>query len=204
MSYISELTPQLIDRIEYETSKKLKSYERYLALNDTEIFSLDELPSNFITITPEHMLEKLKVLFPIKPKSIYDLENGDNYYYIDFYGKVESGDEYESESLCDDLLEIGNIFTTLDSAYDKLDKIKATEKVKKRIYELNDGWKPDWNGDCNSKYFFEYDYYYDKIEINACYILKSIDNALYLKSYELAEQLINELEKELKIMLEVE
>ena len=33
---------------------------------------------------------------------------------------------------------------------------------------------------------------------------KSLENSLYVKSRKLAEQLINELEKELKIMLEVE
>lgn len=203
MSYISELTPQLIDGIKYETLKKLVEYTNYIALNDNEIFLTDELPSNFITITPEHMLEKLKELFPIKPKSIYDLENGDDYYYIDFYGKVESGYEYESESLCDDLLEIGNIFTSLDSAYDKLDKIKATEKVKKRIYELNDGWKPNWNDDDECKYnICSYDN--KTITYEMVYKTKRLDNCFYLKSYELVKQLINELEKELKIMLEVE
>ena len=203
MAYITELTDDLIDGIKYETSKKIKLYDKYLALNDNELLSLYELPPNFITITPEHMLEKLKQLFPIKPKSIYELENGDNYYYIDFYGKVESGDEWESESLCEDLLEIGNIFTSLDSAYDKLDKIKATEKVKKRIYELNDGWTPNWNDAEEYKYHI-CSYHNEIITYNIVLKTKSLDNCFYLKSRELAEQLISELEKELKIMLEVE
>lgn len=203
MIYISELTPQLIEGIKYETSIKLKSYDEYLALNDTELFSLYELPPNFTTITPEHMLEKIKELFPIKPKSIYELKDGDNYYYINSYGKVKGGYEWESESSCDDLLEIGNIFTSLDSAYDKLDKIKATEKVKKRIYELNDGWTPNWNDDDECKYnICSYDN--ETITYNIVYYTKILDNCFYLKSYELVMQLINELEKELKIMLEVE
>ena len=200
MAYITELTDDLIDGIKYETSKKTKLYDEYLALNDNELLSLNELPPNFITITPEHMLEKLKELFPIKPKSIYDLENGGNYYYINFYGKVESGDDWEY--VCDDLLEIGNIFTSLDSAYDKLDKIKATEKVKKRIYELNDGWKPNWNDDDECKYnICSYDN--KTITYEMVYETKRLDNCFYLKSQELVIQLINELEKELKIMLEI-
>lgn len=200
MSYITELTDDLIEGINYETSIKLKSYEQYLALN-TEIFSLYELPPNFITITPEHMLEKLKKLFPIKPKSIYDLENGDNYYYINIYGKVKSSDGWET--VRQDLLEIGNIFTSLDSAYDKLDKIKATEKVKKRIYELNDGWKPNWNDKDELKYYI-CSYNNKTITYAIVYYTKILDNCFYLKSQELVIQLINELEKELKIMLEVE
>lgn len=201
MSYITELTDDLIEGINYETLKKLKVYDRYLALNDTELFSLDELPPNFITITPEHMLEKLKKLFPIKPKSIYELENGDNYCYIDFYGEVLSAD-FRLEAY-QDLLEKGNIFTSLDSAYDKLDKIKATEKVKKRIYELNDGWTPNWNDAEEYKYHIcSYDN--ETITYNIVYYTKVLDNCFYLKSYELVKQLIDELEKELKIMLEVE
>ena len=75
-------------------------------------------------------------------------------------------------------------------------------RVIKEIARLNEGWIPNWNNIDEIKCIVGFDetgFYIERFRR-----VKLIENNLYLKSYELATQLIETHEKDLKLMLEVE
>ena len=153
-------------------------------------------------ISQEEMLEKIKKLYPPKLKSIYALEEYGQYYTINTVGDIYNF-TWVNDVIDNTRLYTGNVYLTKQDAQKALTKLKATALVKKRIAELNEGWVPDWEDDDEYAYFIVYNSFWLKLDIDFNSIFKTLDNSLYLKSYKLVQQLIDEMPNELKLMLEV-
>jgi hypothetical protein len=87
-------------------------------------------------LTPEDFINHCKQVAPKKPKTIYDLEVGDIYHFIDQEGEIHSREitggftlEYYKNSL-----NIGNVYLTKEEAEKHLDRLKAESELKKFIY----------------------------------------------------------------------
>ena len=162
-----------------------------------EIITSDELLSN----------EKYSgVYLPLKEcKKIEELpvEYRKTYFYITAQGNIGNSVCY-NDSIDKHTFEMGNMFKTQEEAEKALKKQQAKIRVIKRISELNQGWLPNWNDIRESKYLVLYDGMSKRLANEHYCYCKKIDNNLYLKSEELAKQLIKEMKTDLLLMLEVE
>ena len=141
-----------------------------------------------------------KVVWERKESTYWEPEFGERYYHMMHFGDVVSS-EYDGEAdekVCETQL----VFKTREEAEKALLKQQAKMRVIKEIARLNEGWTPNWNNIDEIKCIVgidETDFYVERFRS-----VKLLDNNLYLKSYELAWQLIETHEKDLKLMLEVE
>lgn len=143
----------------------------------------------------------------LKKEIEFRVNKGDDYYYISEYGAIGRFPE-ANDSTDDSLYEIGNYFKTEEEAKTMVKKLKAIAKVSRAILIANDGWKPDWSNYSN-KYFFYYSYA-TGIWINDSgsvvigdsfrYEIKMI--LPYIKTAEIAEQIREDYEEELRTILE--
>jgi len=64
-----------------------------------------------------------------------------------------------------------------------------------KIFQLNDGWLPDWTDSYieHEKFYFEYNHSEQEIEIDNTYTYQPLKNELYFKSDEIGSQIIKEL-----------
>ena len=95
-----------------------------------------------------------------------------------------------------------NAYKTKEEAQKAYNKAVALEKVKRRLIELQGDWKPDWK-DFNNKHIIYYNYIKNKFDYS---IYNSIKYSLlipYIKTMEIAETIIDEMDKELRIIFEV-
>lgn len=172
---------------------------------DNDCLSLsDSLGGNGLACDNDEFLKRIKDILPKrKIVSVYDLEVGDSYWTIDMEG-------YTYERIYEDckweraLREKGIMYLTEEEAIKIHHQRLATEKIKKRIRELNDGWKPNWEDDMEIKHNLYYSYYGNGLLKMRTYSQKLVEDCYYLKTYELAKQLAIELEEEYKLMLGVE
>ena len=88
-----------------------------------------------------------------------------------------------------------------EEALDYSEYKKAEVTIKKRIAELNEGWRPDWEKDIQQKYYIFYDNLREILDYDYCYTGQFLPNAFYLKDQKTARQIIYELEEELKLYL---
>ncbi|HKM30206.1 MAG TPA: hypothetical protein VJZ51_05580 [Bacilli bacterium] len=97
------------------------------------------------------------------------------------------------------------VFKTKEEAEKELLRQQAKIRVIKEIARLNDGWdvREHWGNEDVVKRFIGYLHSTSKLSIDFQYH-KALDNNLYLKTRELAEQLIETHSDDLKLMLEVE
>ena len=129
-------------------------------------------------------------------------EKWEYYYKVVSNGTIDDIKE-ELDSVDDWVYNIGNYFQTEQEAIKERDKRLAIVRVNDRIMELNEWWKPDWE-----KYNFKYTVYYDNNEYTfSCesYCYSSSSFAIYyMKSEEVAKQIIKEHKEDLKLILWVE
>ena len=141
-----------------------------------------------------------KVVWERKKSTYWEPEFGKKYYIIGSFSDVIY---FEYDSNTDEkVFETQLVFKTREEAEKHLLKQQAKIRVIKEIARLNEGWTPNWNNIDEIKCivgFDESDLYIERFRG-----VKLLDNNLYLKSYELAWQLIETHEKDLKLMLEVE
>lgn len=156
---------------------------------------IEKLEKQIAELQEELEREKVKNELLFIPKGIeqcwvFDKE-GNIYAHIYAGGYIDTG-----------ISKTTQVYRTREQAEKALAKQQATIRVKKRIAELNDGWKPDWEDEDQCKYELYWDFAARKAAISCVSTAKMIDNTLYLKSIGLAEQLINEMRDDLKLMLE--
>ena len=210
MSYLSymDTTNSIQDYVNNNTEQVLMGNPKFTVLYEEEedhgrLSFTDWIEQGkYEFISQEEMLEKIKKLYPPKLKSIYALEKYDQYYTINLVGGIYIY-TWVNDEIDDTRLHTGNVYLTKQDAQKALTKLKATALVKKRIAELNEGWVPDWEDDDEYAYFIVYNSFWLKLDIDFNSIFKTLDNSLYLKSYKLVQQLIDEMPNELKLMLEV-
>ena len=121
---------------------------------------------------------------------------GDEYHYYNSIGTL-----YRNTS-ADDELRV-NVYKTEKEAEKAYNKAVATEKIKRRILELQGDWKPDWNSFIESKYIIILDNEDSLFIYTDVHILKHAELIPYIKTRDIVHTIINEMDKELRIIFEV-
>lgn len=121
-----------------------------------------------------------------KPKpTVWDLEEGDTYYYIDVYGDISDG-RIGNDSSEDEIFAIGNVFLTEEDAEFARERLKVIAELKKYAKEFSD---EEWKDSKTKKYYIIYKYSGDYIKSILTYTSK--DNVLYFESPEKAQEAID-------------
>lgn len=123
---------------------------------------------------------------PHKPKSVWDLKEGDEYYYIDYYGEIKS----VFNECCDEdvnIIEIGNAFLTKEEAKHEAERRKCESILLKygtrNFMSLGDKY--------TKRYYIGYDYSVNEIEYYFRYFL-GLQGTIYFESEELAQKAAEE------------
>lgn len=135
----------------------------------------------------KEMIEELET---IEEKSFP--QKNDKYYYINRYGIINSNTATDSDGRF-------QAFKTYDEAKKFYDVECARQRVKDEIKRLNEGWTPDWTDRSQPKCFTRL--VEDKLAIENYKYSKDLDNSMYLRSYDLANKLINSHEDDLLLIL---
>lgn len=128
------------------------------------------------------------------------------YYYIREDGVISRYEE-EYDDYDDDCYEFGNYFKSEEEAEKIAKKIKAITKVTRAINKANGDWKPDWNNHYQDKFQIAFDSFdSDKMKIDWVYYgdSKQALSIPYIKDFTIAKKIIEEYEKELKIIFDIE
>ena len=139
-------------------------------------------------MTGEYKIKKI----PQKPKSVWDLKEKDEYYYIDIYGGVDIttfgiGTCWEDKKM----IEIGNAFLTKEEAEFEAERIKCEAILLK--YGTRDLRSL---GDIDvSKYYIYYDHYINELVIQFRNRL-NYQGTIYFETKELAQKAIEEVGEE--------
>ena len=148
----------------------------------------------------EETAKELEKQFSPK-KGLWKPEKGEEYYYITEYGDVLSAiwreAQYEKEFLA-----IGNCFRTREQAEQEVAKRKAIQSVKIYIAE-NFPFEPDWENEPQEKWTVYYRFDRKRFDTECNETAKGYSPFGYLKSDEDCEQLIKDMEAELKIIWEI-
>ena len=139
------------------------------------------------------LLGKYKIeKIPQKPKTVWDLKEKDEYYYINIYGDVDIttfgiGTCWEDKKM----IEIGNAFLTKQEAEFEVERIKCEAILLKygtiNMMSLGDGNK--------SKYFIYLNNFLNKIIVSEDYCIQS-QGTIYFETKELAQKAIDEVGKD--------
>ena len=124
---------------------------------------------------------------------------GEIYYYYTPMGTVCSNTVTN-----DDVVDLKvNVFKTRDEAKEAYNKAVAVEKIKRRIIELQGDWKPDWS-DTSNKYTIIYNFMSIKRFVAVvCQKTKYATLIPDIKTKDIAETIINEMENELKVIFDI-
>ena len=136
-------------------------------------------------------------------KTVWDLEEGNEYWFTNSVLGVHK-DKRKHRAIDKWRRGSGSIFFTKEAAKKEAKRRLAITKVNKRIDELNDGWEPDWENTNQSKYMIYYVYSQDEFDIWNYRSTKDEIVLNYMESSYLAEQIIDEMEDELRIIFDVD
>lgn len=120
-----------------------------------------------------------------KPKSVWDLEEGDTYYYIDVYGDISDG-RIGNDSSEDEIFAIGNVFLTEEDAEFEVERLKVITELKKYAKEFSD---EEWKNRDMMKYVFYRRFQDNRVYIACTYLVHY--PCLYFESMEKAKQAFN-------------
>ena len=134
-----------------------------------------------------------------KPKTIWDMKDWDSYYVIDFEWDILSY-SYDT-TYADDVVSTWSSFLTREEAAKELSKRKAIVRINKRIDELNDWWIPDL-GICY-KYNICYDLYAKCYKLDFAMYKKRAIIIKFMKTEEIAEEIIKEYKNDLDIIFDI-
>lgn len=136
------------------------------------------------------MLGECKIeKIPHKPKSVWDLQKGDEYYYIDYYGEIYSTFDDCEEDV--DIIKCGNAFLTEKEARFEVERRKCEAILLK--YGTRD--LMSFGDKYTKKYYIQYDYDVNEIIILKHYSL-GIQGVINFKTEELAQKAIEEVGKD--------
>jgi len=113
-------------------------------------------------MTKEEALEKIKELEAYvegidKKKSIFNIQKGDKYWYINSEGYVHCS-IWNDDDIDLARRDSGNAFITKGEAEKERDKRQALQRIKKTIWEKGYEFEPDWSDTRQDKYFILYDH----------------------------------------------
>ena len=128
----------------------------------------------------------------------------ERYYFVTSYGDVDA------YSFCKDfndtsILATSIVHKTREEAEKALERQKAIIRVNDRIDELNEGWEPAWVDDQEKYEVLQYRGCWNKANFVVDTVINYENPRLlnYCKSEEVAEQIIEECEADLKVIFEV-
>ena len=122
-----------------------------------------------------------------KPKSVWDLKNGDVYYFLTSYGYVMKT-VWVNTDADNEKLSIGNAFLTEEDAEFARERLKVITELKRYAKEFSD---EDWaRGSCVKKYYIYYNWSKGKVFANYNYYV-SYGNQLLFESGEKAQEAID-------------
>ena len=111
-----------------------------------------------------------------KPKSVWDLKNGDVYYFLTSYGYVMKT-VWVNTDADNEKLSIGNAFLTEEDAEFARERLKVIAELKKCAREFSD---EEWMNQSIEKYYIVFDYKAYAIKID--YVCYSKDRDIYFGS----------------------
>lgn len=120
-----------------------------------------------------------------KPKSVWDLKNGDVYYFLTSYGYVMKTVWFNNDE-DNDKLSIGNAFLTEEDAEFARERLKVIAELKKYAKEFSD---EQWKDNKTQKYYIVYRYNDDYIISILTYTSKC--SVLYFESSKKAQEAID-------------
>ena len=121
---------------------------------------------------------------------------GEVYYFYTSSGAVCSNDSSS------DVLKV-NTYKTKEEAEKAYNKAVAIEKIKRRILELQGDWKPDWTNEIAEKYYIQYDHYKRQFVFTNWFRMQQDTAIPYIKSKDIAQTIINEMEDELQLIFDI-
>lgn len=128
-----------------------------------------------------------------KPKTVWDLEYGDDYCFIDFGGNINNdvwGDtDFEIYSRS-----VGNIFLTEQEGGNEIRKRKLIAKAKKS----QEGYKPDWDDEDEYKWLIGYNHDNARIHIGRFFSYNDKPELGYWETEEQANKFVDDNRDELK------
>ena len=146
------------------------------------------------------ILESKGGLIPYNPYEVEVPEDVDGYVYINNLGNIYGLNtltigEYEK------IYKRGLAFKTREEA-EQFDKERILLfKMHKWAEEHNGGWTPNWNDFEEKQYYVVYDYEDKQFYVRFEHYSETFTKLPYLKSYNLAEQFIEEFGEEIKGVL---
>ena len=146
---------------------------------------------------------RIKLLESKTDKKPYGVElpkDLEDYYYVDETGRIDSLCVYVEDAQ-KEVYKRGLAFETREEVeqYDK-ERILLF-KLHKWAEEHNEGWFPDWEDFDEEKCTVMYDNADEKLDIYETYFYRDFTKLPVFKSEEIAEQFIEEFEKEIKEVL---
>ena len=157
--------------------------------------TMDWIKTKFIELQDKKGLAPVKAPYEVKvPEDIED------YYILDGYGKVYSLEGFSTNyTRCQ--YERGLAFKTIEEA----ERFKKEQillfKLHKWAEERNGDWTPNWNDYEEKQYYVVYDYEDKQFYVRYEHYSETFTKLPYLKSYNLAEQFIEEFGEEIKEVL---
>lgn len=122
---------------------------------------------------------------------------GEVYYFYTSLGSIYSNNSSSNN------LKV-NAYRTEKEAQKAYNKAVAVEKVKRKLLELQGDWKPDWTNEKEEKYYIQYGYN-GRSFISICwYTTQHAASIPYIKSEEVVNTILNEMEDELKLIYEID
>ena len=97
-----------------------------------------------------------------------------------------------------------NAYKTREEAQKAYNKAVALEKVKRRLLELQGDWKPDWTDKIEEKHCIQYSLIKRSFISTFWFRTKQDTSIPYIKSKQIAELIIYELEDELKLIFDIQ
>lgn len=139
------------------------------------------------------MLGRCKIeKIPQKPKTVWDLKEEEDYYYIDMCGNVDRTTSRNSTYFADEkIIKIGNAFLTKEEAKHEAERRKCEAVLLK--YGTRDFMS---FGNCSvNKYNIYYSYNINEIVID-CNVYTNRQGTIYFETSELAQKAIDEVTEE--------
>ena len=134
-------------------------------------------------MTGEYRIEKI----PHKPKSVWDLKTGDEYYYIDMCGDVDITAFRNGTYLTDEkIIKIGNAFLTEEEAEFEVERRKCEAILLK--YGTRNFMSFEYYDD---KYYIMYNNTLENVYVDCCNFMQR-QGSIYFKTEELAQKAIEE------------
>ena len=129
--------------------------------------------------------EDIEKCIPHKPKTVWDLREGDRIYFADAFNNIV-GSEWEDNNRFYNLKrEIGLVTLTREELDFKLESMKVYEELERFAKDFTD---EEWKDNEIEKYFIYYNYALNKIEISFNFRIKCFE--LNFESEEKAEEAI--------------